>query len=102
MAPRQRGSGHRLPVSSLLAQATSTTTAALAIPLNCTEIVIVGATVKHYVATGTDAALDLGPTNAAIVQVGGSGETLYPHPQHTVLLVEATTGTGTVDVSFYR
>lgn len=102
MPPRALNSGKRIPISCVVAQATSTTTVAIDIPPTCKEIVIVGATVKHYITTSSDAALDCATTNSAVLQVGGNGETLYPHPSHTSLLVEAVSSTGTVDVSFYK
>ena len=101
MPPRAHNSGCRIPISCVVAQATSATSVALAIPANCKEIVVVGATVKHYLATGSNAALDAAATNSAVLQVGGT-ETLYQHPSHTHLIVEAVSATGTVDVSYYK
>lgn len=102
---RNRDSGRSHAISSVLAQATSTTTTALTVPAACRAIVIVGATVKHYIRVSTDNALDLSASNAGILQVGGAGETLFPKPTldgaTVYLLVEATSSTGTVDVSYY-
>jgi hypothetical protein len=103
--PRDLSTGALQPISSVLAQATSTTTTALTIPVNCKVIQIVGATVKHYIRLSSANTDDCSASNSAILQVGGEGETLYPHRAGDAaryLLVEATASTGTVDVSFYK
>lgn len=107
MPYRSTTTTHLMPVSSELAESTSTTAKAIAIPAKCRAIEIVGATVKHYVAAGTaSSAPDLSETNAGILQVSGANVyapmTIYPRPgQHTYLYVEAASSTGTVDVTFF-
>ena len=91
-----------VPRSSVLAESTSTTAKALAIPTWCRCIDITGATVKHHLAVGTaSSAPALTTSNAGIVQAGAT-VTVYPHPTgHTHLYVQTTSSTGTVDVTFY-
>lgn len=107
MPYRATNTTHLAPASGKLAESTSTTAKAIAIPSNCRAIEVVGATVKHYLAMGSAAtAPDLSATNAGILQVSSTSVfapvTLYPRPgQHTYLYVEATSSTGAVDVTFY-
>lgn len=102
MPSREKDTTPLVPRSSVLAQATSTTAAAIAIPGWCRCIDITGAAVKHHVAVGTaSSAPALTTSNAGIVQAGAT-VTVYPHPTgHTHLYVQTTSSTGTVDVTFY-
>ena len=93
-----------MPIGGALAQATTTTAVAIAIPIRAKCVEIVGATAKHYVAGGTSSsAPTLSTTNAGIVQIGGT-MTIFPRTadgSHAYLYVAATGSTGTVDVTFY-
>lgn len=101
-AARNRDSGTAIPISSVLAQATSATTTALTIPAGCRIIVVTGATVKHYLRLSGDNSEDCATSNSAILQIDGT-ETLYPKTDSATryLLVEAVSSTGTVDVSYW-
>jgi hypothetical protein len=92
------------PISSVLAQATSTTAAAIPIPLRCRVIEITGTTVKHFLAVGSaDSAPALSGSNAGILQVGAT-VAISPRRSdlsHPYLYVASTTGTGSVDITFY-
>lgn len=108
MPTRSTNTTHIVPRSGVLAEATSTTAKALAIPANCRAIEVVGQTVKHYVGVGSEStAPDLSATNAGILQVSSANVfapmVIYPRPgQHTYLYVEAASSTGTVDVTYYK
>lgn len=107
MPTRNTTTTHIVPIKSVAAQATSTTATALAIPVNCRAIELVGSTVKHWVAVGSAAsAPDLSASNAGILQVssanGFAPMTIYPRPgQHLYLYLEAASATGAVDVTYY-
>lgn len=104
MPARANNSVPVLPLSSVLAEATSTTAIALAIPTGSHVVEVVGATVKHFLALGASATPDdLSAANAVILQVAGTVHFYLPRSgDFTHLWVEAAATTGTVDVSFYR
>lgn len=103
MPSHHRDSGPLVPHSCVVAEATSTTEATIAIPSRTRVIEVTGATAKHYLAV-TDSATPptLGESNSCVLQIGAT-VTIYPRPHlHTHLHVAATASTGTVDVNFWR